>query len=149
MPDLLTHTASAWILTRFLNAAEKRALLYVGVILPDIVSRPFYIIWPELYFYTLAVHTPVFMLIFLFFTSEFFEQKSSARLFLGIGVFLHFIFDAMQKHLLDGYYWLFPFSWWSYSGGFFWPNQALNFVPVWMSMIIIGELVTFFLRKRP
>lgn len=144
MPDLVTHTAAAFLLTKSERFDRYRALIYLGTILPDIISRPLYILKPELYSYTLGLHTPVFMLIFILFLSEFFIDEIRRQVFgyLGLGVVFHFALDALQKHLVGGYFWLFPFSWSTYSWGIFWPETTVRLFPFWLFLIVITEIVT-------
>ena len=141
MPDLVTHTAAAYLISRSNRFERFRVLFYVGTILPDILARPIYILWPKLFYYTIAIHTPVFMLVFTLLLVEFFPSTSrkSARLYLLAGIVLHFLLDLFQRHLLTGYYWFFPFSWASFELGLFWPEEPLQLLPLWLGMIFVVE----------
>ena len=142
MPDLLTHFAVAYITTRTSRFARFRVIFYVGAILPDILTRPFYILLPKLSPYSVGLHTPLFMAIFCIFFAELFEKgiRSDIRTYLFAGVGLHFFLDLLQKPIIDGYYWFFPFSWKTYSIGLFSPHEFLYFVPFWIILIIIIEI---------
>jgi len=145
MADLMTHFTFAYALTRFPRFARFRVLLYTGVILPDILSRPFYILKPELYLYTVGIHTPVFMAFFCLLCAEFFPRdiRPDVRKYLMAGVGLHFFVDLFQKHLLSGCLWFFPFSWRSFEIGWYWPHELLRFIPVWILFIASVESVIF------
>jgi hypothetical protein len=149
MPDLVTHTAAAYFLVRSPRFQRFRVLFYLGTILPDLLARPLHILWPQLLFYTLAVHTPIFMLIFCLMLSEFFAQPLRRTVFayLYAGVVLHFLLDALQRHLGDGYYWLFPFSWKSFEIGLFWPETSVTYIPLWLLLIVTVEGVLWARRK--
>lgn len=148
MPDLVTHSAVAWILGRKGNF-EYRIIFYLGAILPDVLARPIYILFPKYYLYSIAVHTPVFMIIFSLLFAEFFDRNIKRKIFgyLLLGVLLHFLLDALQKHLVTGYFWLFPFSWYSTSFGLFWSESFINIIPYWFLLIAIVELFLFFQKK--
>ncbi|MDZ7723132.1 MAG: hypothetical protein U5R06_10090 [candidate division KSB1 bacterium] len=146
MPDLITHTAAAYLAGRYFLTAHNRVLLYMGVILPDILVRPFYIIFPAVYPYTVGIHTPFFMIIAVALATELFAPgiRKAAFTYLSLGVFFHFILDLLQKHISSGYYWLFPFSWQSFEIGLFWPHQTLPLIPLWIMLVIALE---FFIQK--
>ena len=149
MPDLLTHYTAAYFLTPKRLFPRHRVLVYLGTILPDVITRPIYILMPSLERYTVAIHTPVFMLIFCLLLSEFFQSPKSAkvRAFLLFGVGLHFFLDFFQRHFIGGYYWLFPFSWDYFEIGLFWPETPLLLSPLWLLMIAVSE-GWLYLQKR-
>ncbi|MBN1559266.1 hypothetical protein JW998_03405 [candidate division KSB1 bacterium] len=142
MPDLVTHTAAAYFLSRHRCFQRYRVLFYLGTILPDILARPIHIIFPQLYFYSVAIHTPIFMAIFTLFFSEFFRKDRWAVVkFLGAGIVVHFALDLLQKHLAAGYYWFFPFSWKSFEIGLFWPEDFVSLIPLWCVLVLAAEIL--------
>ncbi len=149
MPDLLTHYTAAYFLTRSSAFSRFRSLFYLGTILPDIISRPIYILVPKLAVYTVAMHTPVFLLFLSLFLTEFFQNdiKKNARNYLFMGILLHLALDLLQKHLVGGYFWFFPFSWKTFEIGLFWPEAPLQFAPVWVLLILLTEAI-YYIRKR-
>ena len=150
MPDLVTHTAAAYFVARNKKMTRYRALFYLGVILPDVLARPMYILWPELFFYTIAIHTPVFMIVFVLLLSEFFPSSERRNVvgFVLAGVTLHFLMDLFQRHLLTGYYWFFPFSWIDFEVPLFWPETPLQLIPAWIAFAAASEMFMYFRRKR-
>ena len=142
MPDLITHTAAAYFLSRPNGMARYRAFFYIGAVLPDVLARPVYILFPKLFFFTVAVHTPAFMLVFVLLFSEFFraETRRSVVMLTLAGVALHFIMDFFQRHLLTGYYWFFPFSWRSIEVPLFWPETPVRFIPLWIALVAGAEM---------
>ncbi|MBN2410411.1 metal-dependent hydrolase [candidate division KSB1 bacterium] len=149
MPDLLTHYTAAYFLTRSSAFLRFRAVFYFGTILPDIISRPVYILFPKLAVYTVAMHTPVFLFILCLFLTELFhkEIKENVRNYLFMGVLLHLILDLLQKHHVGGYFWFFPFSWKTFEIGLFWPDTPLQLTPVWISLILMTEGI-YYMKKR-
>jgi hypothetical protein len=150
MPDLITHSALHYALSRSQRFDRFRIIFYVGTVLPDILSRPIYIINPFLYPYTVAIHTPVFMVLFCFLMAEFFviSIRKPVRLYLLAGVFLHFGLDFFQRHIESGYLWLFPFSWQTFEIGLFWPETPLMLTPVWVGMVAVMEGLRFWQKRK-
>ncbi len=148
MPDLVTHTAAAYFLSRHRTFARFRALFYLGTILPDILARPVHILMPSLYTYSVAIHTPLFMVLFTLLFGELLHPsiKRSGMLYLSAGILLHFILDLFQKHLATGYFWLFPFSWSSFEIGLFWPEVPVSLIPLWCALVLITEFILW--KKR-
>ncbi|MFB0565713.1 MAG: metal-dependent hydrolase [Candidatus Aminicenantaceae bacterium] len=138
MPDLVTHFAAAYILKVPRQWSKFRIPFYIGAILPDLLSRPFYIIYPSAAFVVYSFHTPLVTAVVCLLIAQFFQEEIRPgvrrNLFLGIG--LHYGLDLMQKYLISGYVWLFPFSWKSFSLQLFWSEEALQFVPVWVALVL-------------
>jgi hypothetical protein len=149
MPDLVTHTAWVYFGTRWWVNAPMRVLIYIGTVLPDVLSRPLYILKPQWYPYTIAIHTPVFMLGLVWLLGYFFHVtwRTKARWLLLAGVSAHFLLDALQRHLDNGYYWLFPFGWQTFSEGLFWPETATYWTPIWIGLVLICELLLWLKKK--
>lgn len=141
MPDLVTHTFAAWLLVRPERWQRSRLLFFLGTLMPDLVSRPIYILMPRLGGYTLAIHTPLFMIGCGLLAAEFMAEplRRTARLAITSGILLHFFLDAMQRHLTAGYYWFFPFSWKSFELGWFWPEEMVGWVPLWLAVMVVVE----------
>jgi hypothetical protein len=143
MPDLVTHTTIAYLLSNNARFTRYRAFFYLGTILPDIITRPIYIIKPELYGYTTGMHTPVYVFVLILLFAELFRKEYSrfVRLYMVSGALLHFFLDALQRHLVGGYYWFFPFSFKTYNWGLFWPDSAVQLFPFWIATIAIVEFI--------
>ena len=142
MPDLITHSAAAYFISRFKWRAQDRALFYLGAILPDLLSRGVYIAAPNLYYATDLLHSPFCVTLFTLIFIEFFDRSIKKRVFLLLisGVVSHYLLDILQKHLAIGYYWFFPFSWKTYTWGLFWPETATRFSFVWITLILFLEI---------
>lgn len=150
MPDLITHAIAAYWLLRLPQFARFRVIFYLGAILPDILARPIHILWPQLLLYTIAIHTPAFMIVLTLLIAEFFtaELRAPIRIYLLLGIGLHFFLDIFQKHLGDGYYWFFPFSWKSIEIGLFWPEASIRLLPLWLTLILLFEVTLRIIRIR-
>jgi hypothetical protein len=154
MPDLITHTAVAHLIRRPFESgnppddpAPMRILFLVGVMLPDLMSRPWYILSPAVHDWVVAFHTPAGMLISCMAASLLFERclRRKAFLWLSIGAGLHFAADGFQKQVTGNNFWLFPFSWKSFGIGLFWAGDAIQFVPAWIVLVLCME---FYLHWR-
>jgi len=148
MPDLVSHYAVAHLASRRWWRPATSIFLF-GTILPDLLTRPLYIFWPETYWLVMPLHTPVGIVIVSWLIAVLFRVEARRQIFMAfmLGAFLHFALDALQCHLIAGYFWLWPFSWWTTERGLFWPEESLMIAPVLAAMIILLELVLY-LRRR-
>lgn len=151
MPDLITHSAFSYMVSRSSRFDRFRIIFYLGTVLPDVLSRPIYIINPFWYPYSVAVHTPVFLTLFCLLAAEFFKAdlRRSVRLYLLAGVYVHFLLDFFQRHIEAGYLWFFPFSWSSYEIGLFWPETPLMLTPVWLLGVALAEMIRYLRALQP
>lgn len=150
MPDLVTHTFSAYLLGYHRVLRDVRWLFYFAVLLPDLITRPIYILRPQWLDFTVAMHTPIFMVFVCLLLAELFDEtlRKPARRALLAGCGLHFLLDLLQRHLASGYFWLFPFSWKSFEVGLFWPEATLPLVPVWILAMVCFEVIRHLRRQR-
>ncbi len=151
MPDLITHVAGAYLAKRGFRIAGMASLFYLGAILPDLLSRPLHLLWPALFISTQPLHSPigVFLvcwLIALFFRED--QRRLAFRLLAG-GSIVHFLLDLLQKHLVGGYAWLYPFSFRFYSLGFIRPEDSLLFLPLTLAAAAVVFLVHRRRGERP
>ena len=138
MPDLVTHIAGAYLVNRGWKIGRGAAFFYLGAMLPDLVTRPFHIIYPRLLPATLGLHAPGPVFLACWLVSLFFrvDQRKPVFWLLFSGSLLHFLMDTAQKHLIGGYLWLFPFSGRKYSWGFIWPEDTIRFLP--LTLLVVG-----------
>ncbi len=73
-------------------------------------------------------------------TRERFEEKlrKTAFKFLLAGSVFHLFLDLFQKTLTRGYFWLFPFSFSSFSFSFIWPNDTIVLI---LPLLVINLIV--------
>jgi hypothetical protein len=157
MPDLVTHVALSHLLRRPFNFTRNETnpvpfiiLFYFGTILPDILTRPFYILFPVTKDWTVPFHTPFGMILTCVLLAFLFEASIRRKVFINLlgGAFFHFFLDALQKHVNEGIFWFFPFSWKSGGFQFLWADKIMNLIPVWIILIIILEATIFIRRKQ-
>jgi hypothetical protein len=116
--------------------------------LPDLMSRPWYILRPSVHDWVVAFHTPAGMLAACAAASLLFERglRGKAFLWLSLGAALHFAVDSLQKQVTGNNFWLFPFSWKNFGTGLFWAGDAIPLVPVWAGLVLCMEL--YFHRRK-
>jgi len=138
MPDLITHIAGAYLAGRGMKIARGAALFYLGAMLPDLITRPFHILYPRLLPATMGLHAPVPVFLACWLISLLFriDQRRPVFWLLFSGSLLHFLMDTAQKHLTGGYIWLFPFSGRQYSWGFIWPETSIRFLPITILIVL-------------
>lgn len=134
MPDLTTHLATAYLVaeTKQNISREARTLFLIGNLIPDLLTRPFYVAFPRLCWLFAPLHTPVGLILVCGLVSYAFEKRLRGVVFkaLALGAGLHLLLDALQKRVVDAYGILFPFSWKDIYVGIFWPDQSLWALPL-------------------
>lgn len=130
MPDIATHVLAAYLFKKA-SGINPLALFLLGTMLPDILSRPLYMLFPGLFwavrpFHSIFVIALVCLLISYLFPEA--ARKSTLKV-LFAGAMLHLFLDLLQKTIYGGYPWLFPFSTYSPSLGLFWPEDPLFALP--------------------
>lgn len=145
MPDLVTHVVAGYGLQRAVWP-RLSAWFLVGAVLPDILTRPFTILWPGSFWWTMPLHTPMGLLLVCAAIALLTRRTGSVFGNLGAGALLHLFLDLFQVHLAGSYYLLFPFSWRSVEVDLIWPETTLYLLPAW---IAIGVwLVLLELKRR-
>jgi hypothetical protein len=145
MPDLATHLAAGYLVaeTRQGVSQEAKALFLVGNLLPDLLTRPFYAVFPGLYWAFAPLHTPVGLVLACGIASYAFEKRLRGMAFraLALGAALHLLLDALQKRVIDVYGILFPLAWKDVYLGLFWPDESLYVLPALVVAILAREAV--------
>lgn len=139
MPDLITHSVLVYTLRNRSVKSEELVLLIIGAILPDLVTRPFMIIFPPAKYFFHAFHTPVALILIILLISYLFEECYRAKVMklLSLGVASHLFLDLFQYSVGNrGYSWFFPFSYFDFRIGLFMPEDSLYILP--LLMIILG-----------
>ncbi|MDZ7337947.1 MAG: hypothetical protein ONB30_05355 [candidate division KSB1 bacterium] len=141
MPDLTTHLALTHLGSRPLRLGSARLPLYLGALLPDLLTRPFYILYPPAYFVVYSLHTPVATGLAALAVAQLFapELRPQVRTGLLAGSAFHFALDVLQRQVGNAYYWLFPLSWKTFDLGLFWPEDSLRWLPVVGGAVVLVE----------
>jgi LexA-binding, inner membrane-associated putative hydrolase len=144
VPDLVTHLASGYVAALPVwRRRRARLLLLAGTLLPDLATRPLNILVPQAGRFTEPLHTPAGYAVLCWLLAQAFDERRVRRgafAALFAGGLVHFALDALQSHAGEGYWWLFPVSWASYSQGLFWPDACLKWIPLWALLIAGIEL---------
>ncbi|MCD6115380.1 hypothetical protein J7K93_00050 [bacterium] len=157
MPDLITHSIFNHILGRAYNIKRNVnpfsgivIFFYLGTILPDILTRPFYIVFPQTHDWIIFLHTPVAIIFFSILLVQFLQEgiRTSAFVNLIAGSYLHFLLDSLQKQVTGNNFWLFPFSWHNFGFGLFWASDYLRFLPLSLFILIVVELIIFLNNRK-
>lgn len=133
MPDLVTHVMAGYGLQRALWPRLSPWFL-IGAVLPDILTRPFTILWPGSFWWTMPLHTPMGLLLVCAAIGLLAGRTVSVFGNLGAGVLAHLFLDLFQAHLAGSYYLLFPFSWRSVEVDLMWPETTLYLLPLWIAI---------------
>lgn len=149
MPDLITHFSAAYFIKIPRHWSRFRIPFFLGAILPDLLCRPFMIVYPKSASFVYGFHSPLVLVIISLLIAQFFsgEIRPRVRINLLLGVGLHLVLDLFQRQVIVAYYWFFPFSWKTFDLGLFWPEDSLRLVPLWLSLMLIIE-VTLLVKKR-
>lgn len=157
MPDLITHVALSHLVIRpfDLRASNPeqfsiRILFYLGTVLPDLLTRPWYILFPVTKDWTLVFHTPLGMLITSGCIALLFTPRLRKSAFLNLigGGSLHFLLDSLQKQIYGNNFWLFPLSYKNFEIGIAWAEDFLNLIPLWILLIALLESGQWIMRRK-
>mgnify|MGYP001246578268 CR=1 FL=1 len=113
MPDIISHLASGY-LVRNIQVKWKTfhyafPLILLGLVLPDLFSRPYWVIGPGFFFTSHYFHTPFACFLQTLAIASLFAPGHRRMAFraITIGWILHQSFDLLQRSLDPGYYYIF------------------------------------------
>jgi hypothetical protein len=116
----------------------------VGTVLPDLLTRPFSITVPDLFWWTMPLHTPVGIVLACGLISRMLrppQDRCAVFANLLAGAALHLLLDLLQRHIGIGYQLLFPLSWSSFEFGVMWPETTLYLLPLWLGIAVYWIVV--------
>lgn len=157
MPDLITHMVFSHFLIRIFEQIKNhgkfgpfRVLFYIGVLLPDILTRPCYILFADTYAWTVAIHTPAGSIVTCAIIAMLFDLKirKNVFVFLLAGILSHFMLDSLQKQLINNNYWFFPFSWKPVGYGIVGAGEIIEWIPVLLITVLVFETILWFLNRN-
>lgn len=157
MPDLVTHTTIGYLVRNRKWTKPILLLFIIGTILPDVLSRTFMIIFPQLKWFFHAFHTPIVIILFTLLFSLIFEKSLRLIVFkyVLLGAFFHCLLDFFQTGVSDtAYLWFFPFSaTYDFRIGIFWAEDTLVLTPLFTSIFLISffwedKIVNYFRNKK-
>ena len=113
MADLLVHFASAFAPGQALRDGRLRAVLYVGVCLPDVLYKALLYLCHSPTWLCEPTHAPLGLIPICYAAALLFEEDWRPRAFgaLLAGSWLHLLADAAKDYMGTGVIpWAFPFS---------------------------------------
>lgn len=149
MPDLITHTVAAYLIRKRSIPQSDLVIYLLGALLPDIVTRPFMIMFPSLRHFFHAFHTPIALALVILLISLYFEETIRLKIIklLTYGTLTHLFLDMFQASVGErGYGWLFPFSYWDFNFGLFWPEDSVTVLPLVIGVFFVDFILS--LRKN-
>ncbi|MDI6640418.1 MAG: zinc dependent phospholipase C family protein, partial [Methanocellales archaeon] len=129
----------AYLLVKVGKIEKYPSLIYLGTILPDVLTRFNDFLMHDFNWFFTPLHTPLVMFLTCLLITYLFEENRRKMVFISlmIGSFLHLFLDVLQIHWVTTYYLFYPFSWEKFEFGLFWPHQSIYFIPVLLLMSVI------------
>jgi membrane-bound metal-dependent hydrolase YbcI (DUF457 family) len=117
--------------------------------LPDLLTRPAYILFPDLFWFVFPLHTPLVLLFVCYACSFFFEEVHRQCVFTALfaGAFGHILLDFIQKSFTLSYAPLFPFSYARFSLNLLDPDDTLLLIPV-LLVVIAGVWLARHIKNK-
>src|SRR5215510_10399984 len=106
MPDLLTHLIIAEACRKGMRQYALTSWFLIGTVLPDVLTRPFSILLPSLFWFSMPLHTPMGLFLACTLISQFFPAAGRRSIFRNLlgGAALHLFLDIFQAHIAGSYY---------------------------------------------
>lgn len=152
MADLLTHLASGWLPGRALRDARARAVLYVGICLPDVIYKFLFTSLGASTWVCELGHAPLVVPVFCYALALLFEEAWRRRVFFALwaGSWLHILIDLGKNYLGDGVIlWGFPFTMDLVELGLYRNEDMATVMPFALVFILVVELAARRLRRAP
>ncbi len=138
MADLAVHVASAVVAGRPLRDGRLRAILYVGVCLPDLIYKGLFYLGGASNWVCEPSHSPLGLVPWCYAAALLFEEEWRKRAFGALlgGSYLHVLLDLGKNYIGAGVIpWAFPFSmetvelgWYYGEDSIFWTLPALALI---------------------
>ncbi len=144
MADLLVHAATAHLPGRALRDARLRAVLYVGVCLPDVLYKGALYLWGASTWFCEVSHSPLGLVPICYASALLFEEPWRRRAFgaLLAGSWLHVLVDLGKNYLGSGVIaWAFPFSMDTVELGWYAPEETVLLMAPALALILLVELI--------
>lgn len=158
MPDILTHLLVTHLSVRIpyiINKKhlhffyENRFMVYLGAILPDLISKPFQYISMTFYNIALPLHSPFCVTIICYIISSFIYIGNKTRTFFILWIFsmFHILVDNLQKGVNPGYQTFFPFSVKRYGFNVISSDMFIILLAVLIVLVVSLELYLKFTKR--
>lgn len=152
MADALTHLATAALPGRAMRDGRLRAVLYVGVLLPDILYKTLLYCFGAPTWLCEPTHAPLGLIPFCYVGALLFEEAWRKRAFWALlgGSWLHLVIDVGKGYLGMGVIpWAFPFSMDRVELGLYTNADALWMMPAAAGVLILVEVAGRAVRRGP
>ena len=155
MPDLISHTASVFLARNFFSKfsvfkGNYFTIVLFGVIMPDLIARPAWIVSNQLFLSVQFFHTPIACFMQTILISCCFNTRQRVTVFyaLNIGWVIHQAFDLLQLAPTKYYYIFWPLYDQPITLGLFlvenWPWVALLTV---LMAVLTSEKLLFRIKR--
>ena len=150
MADLLVHAASALVAAQPLRDGRVRAIVYLGVCLPDLLYKSLLYLGGAPNYLCEPTHSPLGLLPFCYVFSMLFEEEWRKRAFgamLG-GAYLHLLFDLAKSYVGSGVIlWAFPFSMEAVELGWYASEDSVYLMLPALGVIALVGIVSRLVRR--
>lgn len=150
MADLLVHAASAFVAAQPLRDGRLRALVYLGVCLPDLLYKSLLYLGGAPNYLCEPTHSPLGLLPFCYVLSMLFEEEWRKRAFGALlgGAYLHLLFDLAKNYVGSGVIlWAFPFSMDAVELGWYASEDSIYLMLPALGVIAVVEILSRLVRR--
>ena len=150
MADLLVHAASALVAAQPLRDGRVRAIVYLGVCLPDLLYKSLLYLGGAPNYLCEPTHSPLGLLPFCYVLSLLFEEEWRKRAFGALlgGAYLHLLFDLAKNYVGSGVIlWAFPFSMDAVELGWYASEDSIYLMLPALGVIALVEIVSRLVRR--
>ena len=151
MADLLVHFASAFAAGRPLRDGRLRAIVYLGVCLPDLLYKSLLYLGGAPTWLCEPTHSPLGLIPFCYAAALLFEEEWRKRAFgaLLAGGCLHLLVDLGKNYMGTGVIvWAFPFSMNAVELGWYYPEDTVYLMAPSLALIVVLELASTVMGRR-
>ena len=151
MADALTHFATAYLPAKGLKDGRVRAILYVGVILPDILYKTLLYCFGASTWLCEPTHSPLGVAAMCYALALLFEETWRKRAFwaLAAGAWTHILVDAAKNYMGMGVIpWAFPFSMDLFEFGWMRQEETIYLAGVALALLLIAGCLRLLCGKK-
>lgn len=150
MPDLFAHFASGYLISRYSRLRTRTALIVLGAVLPDLLTRLPEILLDRflglnIYHAVEIFHSPTVLCLVAFVLSLLMDRglRTNAFIWILFGSLVHVLLDLMQSQFGGGIYMpYFPFSFVKIEFGIFHFNASIVAFPVLLLIVIFAFILS-------
>ena len=151
MADLLVHFASGFAAARPLRDPRLRAIVYLGVCIPDLLYKALLYLAGGPNWLCEPSHSPLGLVAYCYVLALLFEEPWRKRAFGALlgGAYLHLLLDLAKNYLGAGVIpWLFPFSMEAVELGWYASEDSIYLMGPALGVIALIEIASRVVRFR-